>query len=79
MGGWVTMGRLITTSGVMPEGIWDFMAGSWNDWDSDGGFEDGSDKSIDADTLAFFFGRRLPDFLAWEELAPGVVGGLLVS
>ena len=52
------------------------MAGEWG---SDGGSEDGSDKSIGVDTLAFFFGGWLPDFLAREELAPGVVGGLLVS
>ena len=47
------------------------MAGEW-------GSEDGSDKSIGVDTLAFFFGGWLPDFLAREELAPGVVGGFLV-
>ena len=29
--------------------------------------------------MAFFFGGRLPEFLAREELAPGVVRGILVS
>ena len=39
----------------------------------------GSDGSTRADILAFFLGGWLTDFLAREELAPGVVGGLLVS
>ena len=71
MGGWVTMGHLITTSGVILEGIWDSVAGGWGGW--------GSDGSSGADILAFFLGGWLPDFLALEELTLGVVGGLLVS
>ena len=75
MGGWVTMGRLLTTLGVIPEGIWDSVVGGWDGWGSDGGSED----SIGANTLDFFLGGWLPDFLAREELASSVVGGLLVS
>ena len=41
--------------------------------------DEGSDGSTEADILAFFLGGWLIDFLAREELAPGVVGGLLVS
>ena len=37
------------------------------------------DSSIRADILAFFLGGRLAEFLGQDELAPGVVGGLLVS
>ena len=39
----------------------------------------GSDGSSGADIFAFFLGGRLADFLAREELAPGVVGGLRIS
>ena len=66
------MGRLIITSGVIPEGIWDSVVGGW-------GSDEVSDGSTRTDILAFFLGGRLADFLGWEELAPGVVGGLLVS
>ena len=72
MGGWVTMGRLIITSGVIPDGIWDFVVGDW-------GSDEGSDGWTKVDILAFFLGGWLVDFLAREELVPGVVGGLLVS
>ena len=41
--------------------------------------DEGSDGSTEADILTFFLGGRLADFLAREELALGVVGGLLVS
>ena len=68
MGGWVTMGRLIITSGVIPEGIWDSVVGGW-----------GFDGSTGSNILAFFLGGWLADFLGRDELAPGVVGGLLVS
>ena len=62
------MGRLIITSGVIPEGIWDSVVGGW-----------GFDGSTGSNILAFFLGGWLADFLGRDELAPGVVGGLLVS
>ena len=73
------MDCLITTSGVIPEGIWDSVVGGWGGWRSDKGSDGVSDGSSGVDTLAFFLGGQLPDFLAREELAPGAVGGLLVS
>ena len=72
IGGRVTIGRLIITSGVILEGIRDSIVGGW-------GSDEGSDGFTRVDILDFFLGGRLADFLGWEELAPGVVGGLLAS
>ena len=54
------------------------MTGGGDGRGSDSGSEDWSVKSIGSETLAFLFGGLLPDFLAPEELASGMVSDLRV-
>ena len=56
----------------------DFLIGGGDGRDSNSGSDDDSVKSIGFESLAFFFGRPVPDFWPLEKLAPTMVSDIRV-